>query len=298
MVFSVKGDHATGMKALSWTADWRPLPLLRDATSLEVPTSRPSGFAAAFTRSSMRSGDSSATFQRWSLLSAILSILGFGWAPEPASSLRRFVPFRCAHPRPGLSHDAHEAVIVAEAEERHRRGGLPVLVGEPEGLEGEPARPVEVVPDEVLLHVHAREAVGHAHVGRNIPVLAQVVGEAPSRRELGLGDGQGAAALPACLEAHPEERVVEAQEDVVSLGPDRVARVVRFVAFRDHPEDLAKAVDQVVVDPVAPEVAEQALAAVAELLVEALLEGPDVALRGVEEYAHRPVVGGLLHPTA
>ena len=38
--------------------------------------------------------------------------------------------------------------------------------GRPKASKGKPARPVEVVPDEVLLGVDAHEPVGHAHVRR------------------------------------------------------------------------------------------------------------------------------------
>ncbi len=71
IVFSVTGEKGTGMKALSWEADWMSLPLFLAATILLVPTSRPIGFEPALTRLSMRSCASSATFQRCSLFSGI-----------------------------------------------------------------------------------------------------------------------------------------------------------------------------------------------------------------------------------
>ena len=50
--------------ALSWAAVSISLPFRRAATTLLVPTSRPTGFEPAFMRSSMRSSASCATFQR------------------------------------------------------------------------------------------------------------------------------------------------------------------------------------------------------------------------------------------
>ena len=63
MVFSVKGEKGTGMNAFSWAAVWIWLPLLRAATSLLVPTSRPTGLLPE-TRFSIFSWASSATFHR------------------------------------------------------------------------------------------------------------------------------------------------------------------------------------------------------------------------------------------
>jgi hypothetical protein len=60
------------MKALSWAPVSISLPLRFAATTLLVPTSRPTGFEPAFMRSSIRSSASCATFHKWSLRSSML----------------------------------------------------------------------------------------------------------------------------------------------------------------------------------------------------------------------------------
>src|SRR5712691_12547533 len=226
-----------GMKALSCEAVSIPFARLRAATTLLVPTSIPAGAAPAFSISSSRSSTSWATFHRWSLRSSMLlsscrrgrlrpagggRLVGLALLAHPAvvellalaaeildgaARLRRFLgqrALRLAHARPRLAHDLQELLVVTEAEQRHRGRGARVLVGKAERLEGEPAGPVDVMADEVLLRVHAGEAVGHAHVGRDRPPRAQVIRQVASGQELGLGDRQRVPALPPGLERDAE----------------------------------------------------------------------------------------------
>ena len=187
---------------------------------------------------------------------------------------------------------------MAEAEQRDGGRGPCVLVGQAEGREGEAAGPVDVVADQVLPRVHAGEAVGQAHLGLDRPLVAQVVGEAAPRLELRAGDRQRAPALPARLERDAERGPVQVEVDAVPDAPDRVPDVVGLGLLLDHPEHLAEAVDQVVVDLVALEVVQQVLAGVAQLAVEGLLERPDVALGGVEDDADRAVLDAGLQAAA
>ena len=72
--------------------------------------------------------------------------------------------------------------------------------GSPNASNGKPRAQSRWCPIRCFLRVHAGEAVRHAHLGRDLVALAQVVGQAAARRELRLRDRQRAAALPARLE--------------------------------------------------------------------------------------------------
>src|SRR5687768_72465 len=174
-MFSVKRDQGTGMNALSW----EPVSMLRffwrAATTLLVPTSQPMGWAPVFSRSSMRSSTSCATFHRWSLRSSIDFSLTFGARGRPERHFQsgrfRFRPrllgqpqvvealplapdlvhrlalargrgeeraLGLAHARPGLAQDLQEVFVVSESEQRDARRRAPVLVRQAERLEREP----------------------------------------------------------------------------------------------------------------------------------------------------------------
>src|SRR5262245_27814769 len=152
----------------------------------------------------MRCSTSSATFHRWSFRSSMLLPSAFigcgppllGAAGGALGRLPRLLAgplveeplplaahlfqaaalpsglfgqdaLRVAHARPRLAQDLDEVLVVAEAEDGHARREPIVLVRQSEGLEREPARPVQVMADEALLGVDAGEPVRDAHLGRD-----------------------------------------------------------------------------------------------------------------------------------
>src|SRR5262249_18058884 len=76
---------------------------------------------------------------------------------------------------------------------------------------------------------------------------------------------------------------------------DGVGGVVGLGGLVDDAEYTPEAVDQVVVDLVPVQVAQQVVAALAQVLVVVLVERPDVALRRVEEDADGLVEGVIGH---
>src|SRR5262245_20866414 len=315
------------MNAFSSESESISFALRREATTFEVPTSIPIGLAPAFIRSSMRSSASWATFQRWSLRSSMtlsssagrslrpdnrrsidvlaalpvgLHLLGgpavVGPLALPAHVLEAlpFAPGVVREPLlgranavPGHGQHLQEVLIIAESEASHARGLAGVLVGQAESRPREPPGPVHVVPDPVQPGVHAGQAVGDAHLRRDLEALAQVVRQVAPGDQLRLGDRQRLAAAPAALEGDPEERVVEVQVDGPAVLPDGIPRMVRLRPLLHDTEHPPEAIDQVVVGPVALKVPEQPLARVPELLVVARLQRPDIALGRVEQQSDR-----------
>ena len=124
--------------------------------------------------------------------------------------------------------------------------------GRPKASKGKPRAQSTWWPIRCFRELTLVEPVGHAHLRRDRPLVAQVVGQAAPRLELRPRDGQRAAALPARLEARPRSwvRSGSGRRGRPALQIDMPAWFA-LSCFLHHAEDLAEAVDQVVVDVVA-----------------------------------------------
>ena len=177
------------------------------APSRGGPCSPPFALSSACVRAAAR-GASALAFAAVSASAGLLgepAVVGLASSPGAASSGERPAAAAsaascrsaCGDAGPRLAHARRGSARRSRSRTARTAGDGPlVLVGQAEGGEREAARPVEVVADQVLLRVDAGEAVGHAHLGLDRPLLAQVVGEAAPGLELRAGDRQRAARPP------------------------------------------------------------------------------------------------------